>query len=207
MMPEPEAKKTPAMANPALKGAVSGTIPAQNPRSVYFSFLRKGLELFKDEKKQFNIKALNAVFFAVIVLITLYYINGITISLKKIRDINLGNIVSVKDSPLVVSKETTLLKSFSFYLEAVKKRDIFRMGSKLPQDSSDVISGKAAEATQTLKLVGISWSSSPDAMIEDTKAGKTFFVKKGQSVNDFKVEAIYKEKVVLRYGAESIELR
>jgi hypothetical protein len=206
-MLEQEAKKTVLQANPVLKGVGSAAVRPQNPGSVYFLFMQKWLGVFKDEKKQFNIKAVNAVFFTIIILLTLYYINGIIVSLKKIGNIDLGKLVPVKDLSLVVSKETTLLKPFSFYLETVKKRDIFRMGSKLPQDESEVISSKAAEATKTLKLVGISWSDAPDAMIEDTKAGKTFFVKKGQAVNDFKVEAIYKEKVVLRYGVESIELR
>jgi hypothetical protein len=206
-MLEQEAKNKVVQTSPALKAGGSGSISVQNLRSVYSSFMRKGLGVFKDDKKQLNIKAVNSVFFAIIVLITLYYINGITVSLRKIKNINLGNLVSVNDPSLAVSKETSLLKPFSYYLEVVQKRDIFRMGAKLPQDNSDVISSKAAEAAQTLKLVGISWSESPDAMIEDTKAGKTFFVKKGQSVNDLKVEAIYKEKVVLRYGAESIELR
>jgi hypothetical protein len=197
-MPEQKIEKTVMPESPLLQNWV--------PR-VFYLFLQKGLGAFKDEKKQINIKTVNALFFALTVILTLYYINGITVSLRKVNNIKLGNFVPAKDSSSSVSKETSLLKPFSSYLETVKKRDIFRMGQKLALENSEVISSKAAEASQTLKLVGISWSAFPDAMIEDTKAGKTFFVKKGQMVNDFLVEAIYKEKVVLKYGAESIELR
>jgi hypothetical protein len=205
-MAEPELKNTAAQAKVLPKVHFAGSFGGQNALNVVSLFLQNGLGVFKNEKNQLNIKAVNAVFFVLIAVIALFYLNGISNSLRKIRNINLGDLVLTKNEP-AASKENSRLNPFPFYLEQVKKRDIFRMGQKPPQDGSEVISSKAAEAGQTLKLVGISWSDLPDAMIEDTKAGKTFFVKKGQIVGDFVVEAIYKEKVVLKYGAESIELR
>ncbi len=192
-MAEQEAKKTVARENGSLKVNIPG-------------FMRKGIRGFKGEKNQLNIKAVNAVLFALTGILTLYYINGISVSLNKIKNINLGSLMPLKDSA-VVSKDASLLKPFSFYLGSVKSRDIFRMGQKIPSESAEVISSKAAEASQTLKMVGISWSEQPEVMIEDTKVGKTYFVKKGQMVGDFRVEAIYKDKVTLRYGVENIDLR
>ena len=67
---------------------------------------------------------------------------------------------------------------------------------------------RASEATKNLALVGISWSNDPDVMIEDTKDNRTFFLKKGQLIdNQIKVEAIFKDHVVLSYGGEEVELR
>jgi hypothetical protein len=44
-------------------------------------------------------------------------------------------------------------------------------------------------------------------MIEDTKELKTFFVKRGEMVGDAKVQAIFKDKVVLSLGKEEFELK
>jgi hypothetical protein len=206
-MLEQEAKKAVVQENVPLKAKAAGFASGEYFRSVFPAFVLQGLSIFKDDKKQLNIRAVNSLLFILIGMLTLYYANGIRVSFKRIGNINLGTFVAARDQAVSSSRETSLLKPFSFYLELVKKRDIFRMGKKAALESSDVISSKAAEASQTMKLVGISWSESPDAMIEDVKAGKTFFVKKGQLVGDFKVDAIYKDKVVLRYGAETIELR
>jgi len=173
---------------------------------IFPGFMLKGIRVFKDEKNQLNIKAVNSLLFILAFMLTLYYINGISVSLGKIKNINLGNLAAIKDSTKI-SPEESLLKPFSFYQEVIKPRDIFRMGQKSSLDSADVISSKAAEASQTLKMVGISWSDQPDAMIEDTKSGKTYFVKKGQMVGDFQVIAVYKDRVTLRYGEENIDLR
>ena len=70
-----------------------------------------------------------------------------------------------------------------------------------------VVNQEVISAAQNFKLVGISWSNDPDAMIEDTKAKKTFFVKRGQMVGEFKVQAISRDKVILSYGQEEIELK
>jgi hypothetical protein len=99
------------------------------------------------------------------------------------------------------------LGDLALYLAKTDKKDIFRMGHKAGGEVEDVISSKAAQAAQDLHLVGISWSVSPEAMIEDSKTGRTFFVKRGELVNDMKVEMIHKDRVILRFESERIELR
>jgi len=205
-MAEPEAKKNIAQENLSLRPGGAGTLAAKNPFNAFPGFMLKGIRVFKDEKNQLNIKAVNALLFILAFMFTVYYIKEISVSLDKIKNINLGNLVGEKVSTKV-SPEESLLKPFLFYQEVIKSRDIFRMGQKSSLDSPEVISSKAAEASQTLKMVGISWSDQPDAMIEDTKSGKTYFVKKGQMVGDFKVVAVYKDRVTLRYGEENIDLR
>jgi hypothetical protein len=44
-------------------------------------------------------------------------------------------------------------------------------------------------------------------MIEDTKALRTFFVKRGEMAGEAKVQAIFKDKVVLSVGTEEFELK
>jgi hypothetical protein len=104
-----------------------------------------------------------------------------------------------------------LKKTVSYYLEKARERDIFRMRSKRAanEDKSAPIlpSGRVIEATAHLRLVGISWSDDPDAMIEDTQAKRTLFIKRGQMIGEVKVQAIFKDKVVLSYYGEEVELK
>jgi hypothetical protein len=101
------------------------------------------------------------------------------------------------------------LNQASYYLEKARGRDLFTMAVK---KSAKMLgmgpSQRAVEATAHLRLVGISWSNDPDAMIEDTKAQRTLFLKSGQTIDgDIKVESISKDKVMISYGGEEIELR
>ena len=67
---------------------------------------------------------------------------------------------------------------------------------------------ETAEAVKSLALVGISWSKDPDAIIEDKAHQRTFFVKRGQMVGDnIKVEAVFKDHVVLSLDGQEFELR
>jgi type II secretory pathway component PulC len=101
-----------------------------------------------------------------------------------------------------------LKKSGSYYVEKVAQRDIFNIEQKRTASASTRKStGEIQEAVKNLKLVGISWSENPDAMIEDSRAMRTFFVKRGQMLGEFKVKAIYKDKVILEYNNEEIELK
>lgn len=60
-----------------------------------------------------------------------------------------------------------------------------------------------------LKLVGVIWSETPQAMIEQAKEGKTSLVSKGEGIGPFRVKEILKDKVVLglETGEQTWELR
>ncbi|MFH1269743.1 MAG: hypothetical protein ABIH75_01615 [Candidatus Omnitrophota bacterium] len=143
-----------------------------------------------------------------IFIFTAYFVFNFSFSL---RDLNKLPGLDLKPQGAAGSSGLTeapgLRQSVSYYLDKVINRDIFKMGPKNPLIAKGGPSEKAIEATQHLKLVGISWSNNPDAMIEDSKAMRTFFLKRGQMIGDVKVEAIFKDKVILNYSGEDIELK
>jgi len=113
------------------------------------------------------------------------------------------------------SKETMqAFKPLSFYMDSVKKRDIFR----LPPEKKDVkaasAEGKEAAAKKLkqliggLKLQGISWGASPKAMVKDELDGQVYFLKEGEAIgtSGIKIKTISKDKVIVGYKKEEMEL-
>jgi len=157
--------------------------------------------------EQLDIKVVNRALGFLVVPLLLYFSGNLVISL-----ITLGKAPRLESNTAAVKIETIfpepagLKKAVSYYLDKVRERDIFTMGLK--KAAVDLLpSSKSLDVSSSLKLVGISWSSDPDAMIEDTKELKTFFVKRGEMVGEAKVQAIFKDKVVLSLGKEEFELR
>lgn len=185
----------------------AGTFQTQFLSFLSLSFWPVRFSALKESwKKQFDIKIINSFMVVCIFILSFYFVNNIFRSFKKINKLEFR--VSNDLRQAQGGKQISRLKDISFYLEKIENRDIFKMGPKTSTaDINEVISSKAAEATQNLKLVGIAWADDPDAIIEDTKQMRTFFVKKGQMIGDIKVESIFRDKVVLRYGEELIELR
>ena len=110
--------------------------------------------------------------------------------------------------------KASILKAVSYYLEKARGRDIFQMVRDEEPRAKSVSranppSQRITELIKNLRLVGISWSADPDVMIEDTNLQRTFFLKKGQIIENInvKVEAVFKDKVVLTCEGEEAELR
>lgn len=102
------------------------------------------------------------------------------------------------------------LKDSAYYLNEVMERDIFKGGkiAKKEAEKKETSSADANEVTKNFSLVGISWSANPDVIIEDKANQRTHFVKRGQMVgDDVRVEAVYKDHVILSYEGEEFELR
>ncbi|MCM8795910.1 MAG: hypothetical protein NC928_04430 [Candidatus Omnitrophica bacterium] len=180
------------------------------------SFFKEGFKKWFQGVRphQLDIKLINKLLGCLIFVLGVYFIStffGSLVSLKKMP--SYLEIKPQEGMTVTRAEETSFLKkASSYYLEKARARDIFKMGGEKTTTTSEAaspkgFSSKIIEATQHLKLVGISWSNDPDAMIEDTRALRTFFVKKGQMIGEVRVEAIFKDKVVLRYAGEEIELR
>lgn len=178
------------------------------------SFLKVRLEKWSQgfSLEQFDVKVTNRVLGFLVVIFLLYFFGSMVTSL-----VNLSKAPRLESNAPVARIETRLpepsglKKAASYYLDKVRERDIFTMGlKKIAAEKPGANTGpsaKSLEVAASLKLVGISWSNDPDAMIEDTKGLKTFFVKRGEMVGDAKVQAIFKDKVVLSLDNEEFELK
>lgn len=164
------------------------------------------------KRRQLDVKAINKILNISVATLALYFAGNSALGIVNTKKLPVFKFEFSGKESGDVFQEGSFLKAASFYLEKVRQRDIFQLGPKKTGDTKQEAaqvgpSGEILEATQHLKLVGISWSNDPDAMVEDTKALKTFFVKRGQTIGDVRVQAIFKDKVVLSYRGEETELR
>lgn len=178
------------------------------------SFLKGRFEKWSQSfsLEHLDVKAANRILGLLVALLLLYFFANLGISL-----LNLSKMPRLESNTAVAKIETNLpeptgfKRAASYYLDKVRERDIFTMGfKKISADKSGEVSAptaKSLDVASSLKLVGISWSTDPDAMIEDTKALKTFFVKRGEMVGDARVQAIFKDKVVLTLNNEEFEIK
>lgn len=105
-----------------------------------------------------------------------------------------------------VGKEPDVLeiKPYSYYSSPVEGRNIF-----MPQqaEAEKIITGPTVEEIRGgLSLIGIIAGERPQAIIEEKKAGKSYFVYKGGSVGQVAVVDILTDSVILEYKGERFEL-
>jgi hypothetical protein len=215
----PEKQLLNLIEKPMAKSSLSAAAIKHRSMSVFSLDALKGrFAFFKNRFKtdlksgalvQMDIRVVNRFLKICVAVLTFYFLLNLSFSLTHLRgDIKISpNLVGIKEmKPLEIG---SLLKSASYYLEKARGRNIFMMSKSIVSSGpAPASSQKILEVAQNLKLVGISWSDDPDVMIEDTKIQRTFFLKKGQVIeNDIRLKAVFKDKVILSYGTEEMELR
>lgn len=178
-------------------------------------FKQESVKWFKGgSTRGIDIKAINKILGFSAAILSIYFMANLVISaenFKRMPDFKF-KIKQAKGAAAEI-QGTAVLRALAYYLDKIRARDIFIMGEKPQQDTGrenlKPSPSRVAEVTQSLRLVGISWSNDPDVMLEDIKAQKTFFLKKGQILdsNNVKVEAIFKDKVILSFEGAEIELK
>lgn len=99
------------------------------------------------------------------------------------------------------------LSPLGYYLNQSGGKDIFSPQRIELVKAKDAGLFLSEEPQAELKLVGVDWGGNPVALIEDTRTQKTYFVKKGESIKEFRVMDIFKDRVSLRYGNKVVELK
>ncbi len=183
--------------------------------SLGFSFLKnQWLSLAKGIKEGFariktglsepNLKLLGKVFLVISIILLCYSIVEFVFGRPDIKGIY-GRRRTIKEKE---PEETTVLQArpFLHYLEMARRRNIFSpivlKEAPKPEDKRKQVQKMAED----LNLVGISWGKEPVAMIEDKTAKKTYFLKKGDMINKFKIDDISEDKAILSYEKQKVEL-
>jgi hypothetical protein len=199
----------PATGQPAAQPAAAQKTAEAAGMAGFGAMKEKIAGFIKAGPQQWDIGLVNLGLMAVI---------GILIIIFVIRSLNAWNelkkesvkeyVISSASKAEAGFKEIASMKGVAYYIGKLSGRDIFSRKAKQDDLTNEpVFSTKMADMTANLKLVGISMSDNPDAMIEDTRLQKTFFVKMGSMVGDLRVDLITKDKVVLKYNKELFELK
>ena len=100
-------------------------------------------------------------------------------------------------------------KSSKYYQRILGRRELFvaQPGTK-NKKTAPAASFEDSSSSSDLQLLGIiSGVSGPQAIIADSKSGKSFYCSGGEKINDFTVIEVLESKVILERDEEKVELK
>jgi len=107
-------------------------------------------------------------------------------------------------------------KEFKEYIKVVDRRNIFQPYERKLVKNEETIAAEelgirhVTEQTKDLKLVGISWLDTPEsasALVENTISGVTYFLRRGEKINDVLIEDIFAESIIVSFQGEEMEMK
>ncbi|MDP8297302.1 MAG: hypothetical protein RAP41_03865 [Candidatus Orphnella occulta] len=177
--------------------------------SGFWFFIQRIISQFingvRNGVKEPNLKVLNRLFLVASICLLSFSVMDFVINRPNVQDAYKEGKRAREDN-----KEGSILskgRPFLHYLEMVQRRNIFSpIELKQEEEDPKVQEKQLQEMVSKWGLVGISFDNEPMAMIEDKAAKKTYFLKKGDNIGEFKIEGIYENKVVLSYEDNTVEL-
>lgn len=120
-----------------------------------------------------------------------------------LRKIKLPKVMSKKSLEVDLGAKVEI-KPYEFYLEGIKEHQIFSTGPSL--ESGRPAGSVNVDLMKDINLVGIISGENPQAVIEDKKNQKTYYVSKGQFIGEYQVEDIQEGKIIINYRGQRFEL-
>ncbi len=147
------------------------------------------------------IKIVLACFFTALV----YFTGSIIYPLLMPPQVNIPDIQQdIHKGPVI---EQTPIKPLEFYQTGIAQQEMFHSQPAAPAQETAVsaVAGNH-DILKDINLIGIIAGNDPQAIIEDKKTEKTYYVSKGQLIGDLLVEEILDGKIILNLKGQKFEL-
>ena len=197
----------------------SRSVPSRRSLQDYKFFFKSWQEKSKGaagEKigKVLNLKAVNVILAGIATAATIFLVVDFVIGMP--RSLMVMSLEAAAKKKDVGNLTIEGLEPLTIYLQEIKQRNVFALTAAL-QSAAGAGAGAAAQTTSsptekpsftsTLKVVGILWSDTPQAIIEDSKENKTYLLNRGSKIKEARVKEILKDRVILSYDNQEIELQ
>lgn len=208
-MPEqpltPEEKLLRIIESPAQ--AIRRIGPRRRINDFKFSFKLFASKYGPKVKELLNLKTMNVILVFSSVVATVFL--GLDFWIGMPRLTNLARLELVAKNQDIGEMSIGRLDPLTVYLQVITHRNIFALAQPAKETApvSPQTSEELKSLVDTLKLVGIIWSQAPQAIIEDTKEGRTYLLNRGGKLKNARVKEILKDRVILSYDDQEIELR
>ncbi|MGE5197908.1 MAG: type II secretion system protein N [Deltaproteobacteria bacterium] len=123
------------------------------------------------------------------------------VGLKRIKLPAVSN-YNAKEFPEIAQAQEP--KPLEFYLEGLSNKRIFA-NQGFP-DINAAASAQGLALTKDVNLIGIISGDSPQAIIEDKREQKTYYLTKGQFFGEMMVEDIQADRIIINYKGSRFEL-
>jgi type II secretory pathway component PulC len=191
------------------KDAVHSLRPQRRLQAPDVKLLLKDLKAkYGDKLKSLlTLKSANTILIGAGGLTTLFLVIDFCVGMPRLQMImrledvakktDVGNLVIEKLDPLAI------------YMQEITQRNVFALPEAPPPlvVKKEEAKSELTNIVADFKVVGIIWSEAPQAILEESKTGKTYLVNRGGKLKEARVKDILKDRVVLSYDNQEIEIR
>jgi len=203
----------------SVRGVGQGAL-ALPPFVSHLQDFLKNLVMGQHSGGAFGLREVNKLLALGLAVLLIFFITDISKGMRQLKqETSLSFHQDPESLPEVIENINSLLPTFKDikdYIQVVDRRNIFQpYERKMVKDETAIEEEElgirhVSQQTKDLKLVGISWLDTPEsasALVENTVSGVTYFLKRGERINDVEIKTIYAESIVVFYKGEEMEMR
>ena len=173
----------------------------------FFSFKNMRFSDLSLEPPAFTLQFVNKMLIIAAILFTLIFVFDFLRDKVNLRK-HFALVTGVPTiSKVKIKKDSELKISLATALKETRTRNMFTLTPETIFEEKKEKNEKIRKDIRDLKLVGILWSNSPQAMVEDVKNSKTYLLSVGDVINRWTVSKIDRDKVILLGEEGEMDLR